>query len=103
MTTYKRLNTYELKPGMVVLEFGMRVLIDGEPYECHQSPSDIREGVHKGIGFRNCTILNNDDEFTYKLVPLSWRRELLSNGYYGERTDCWTIQGNDLAHWIVEV
>lgn len=96
------LNTYELRAGMIVRVYGMRVLLDGKFYNCHQSRSDIEEGRHAGVGFSNCTILNNDDKSTYGTVPLSWRRELLSNGYYGERTDCWTIQGNDYATWIVE-
>lgn len=92
-TTRDIRNTLQLAPGDVVVTHGMRILIDGELHVWH-----TQNGTREVRTYRNCTVLTPVDEIRDgRVVPVSW--------LHHETPDrpTWTIQGNDLATWAVEV
>ena len=77
--------TPELREGDVVREHGMRILIDGEPQLSKSHPGNSTF-YHRGL------ILNIDEVRAEGFIPAGW----IEDGR-------WTVQGNDLARWGVEV
>lgn len=85
-------NTLELTAGDVIVTHGMRVLLDGElhVWYAEQTGREVRT-------YRGCTVLNADEVKAARVVPVSW--------LHHETPDrpTWTVQGNALASWTVEV
>lgn len=96
MTHSKR--TSELREGDVVRNHGMRLLIDQEITVGSLTPDHPERG---NVRWTSARVLNPDEVERDGLVPASWiwrDRDM-------KRRDIprWTIQGNDLATWAVEV
>lgn len=93
--------TGELMPGDVVVEHGMRVRIDEvREYRPDGASSEQRAWSCPG------TVLNVDDVTAQHVIPASFLeiygyRE--GEGWVVERRDAWTVQGNALAVWLVEL
>jgi hypothetical protein len=98
---YVTKTTSELRVGDVVVEHGMRCLIDREIQVSKSHPVASDGSVCR---FTQALVLNRDDEAT-RAVPVSWTADWKRNSrepvpHDGEHR--WTIQGNDLARWHVE-
>ena len=95
----RTLKTSELREGDIVLEHGMRVRLD----------SGVRtpESEHGTVYSRPGTVLNLDEVREAKIIPPSFlgdgEKWVEGRGWTTDRDDSWTVQGNDLAHWTVEV
>jgi len=90
--------TSELALGDVVNCHGMRCLIDREP-----QVSRVHDDSRGPVIWTQALVLNRDDEAT-RAVPFGWTRDWARNGKPSESGEHrWTIQGNDLARWAVEV
>jgi hypothetical protein len=89
---YEIRKTSELKTGDVVNCHGMRCLIDGEMTVSTNHPV-ARDGSR--CRYYRALVLNRHD-VPVDAVPFGWTNE-------GDGTHRWTIQGNDLAVWAVEV
>lgn len=81
--TYRTVVSSELAQGMVVNCHGMRCLIDGEIHS---------RGADRNRVFWTRALVLNRSEIPSHVVPFSFTPD-----------DRWTIQGNDLARWSVEV
>lgn len=95
--------TSELREGDIVLEHGMRCLIDG-PMRISTSHPD-RPGLGDGKTRYYQALVLNRDEVSSSAVPYGWTRDW-NNTFTGSTAENgehrWTIQGNDLARWAVE-
>ena len=91
---HRTVKTSELRPGDVVNCHGLRCLIDRpiDGHECYQHDP----GCH--VYYTRALVLNRD-EVPASVVPYSFTLHLDE----GETEHRWTIQGNDLARWYVEV
>lgn len=87
------LNTLQLRTGDVVLTHTMRVLLG----ERHTSQS---HGDHGVVWFEG-TVLNRDEVST-AAVPMGYTTKWADDGQTVIRRDYWSVQGNDLASWLVE-
>lgn len=97
---YDVLTPGELRPGMVAVAHGMRVLIVDEP-TLSRSHAGGRTFWTRGV------VLNRDEVPGYA-VPYSFTTPHLPNGYpdqalIDQGVHTWTFQGNDLASVAVEV
>jgi hypothetical protein len=94
--------TSELRVGDVVVEHGMRCLIDREIQVSKSHPVASDGSVCR---YTQALVLNRDDEAT-RAVPVSWTADWKRDGKYEARPHDgehrWTIQGNDLVRWHVE-
>jgi len=104
------LRTSELREGDIVLEHGMRLLID-QPIEVSKNHPEVLprwEGEDVGDGHTRWTraLLLNRDEVPYDLVPFSWTADWKRNTRYDgvphDGQHRWVVQGNDRASWRVE-
>lgn len=89
----------ELKPGDIVVNYGMRIRID--------AVREVEDESSYGGRYYSCpgTVLNLADVAEMEIVPLGWLRTqkfVEGTGWVTDRTDYWTVQGNDLATWGVE-
>lgn len=99
MTNRVTKHTNELEVGDVVLShFGARLLIDSEPQVSKNHPVDERRGACRYVAAK---CINLDEV----------RAECEARGDFfminhmdkdEDGTHRWTIQGNDLAAWLVE-
>ncbi|MET9861994.1 hypothetical protein ABZY93_22285 [Streptomyces smyrnaeus] len=95
-----RVDTSRLKVGDVVLEHGMRVKLDQEPR------------VYEGAGHEGRTVYafdglveNIDEVREQELVPIHFLYPDVFRGGWCKDWDAeprWTVQGNDLATWVIE-
>jgi len=93
------LTTPQLHPGDIVLEHGMRVLLDRparvyhpDGQGCYWPDGTITDHEYCLLGYSWLgTVLNVDEVRAARVVPMSF---LAYN--------VWNVQGNELAHWIVE-
>lgn len=82
-------NTFELVTGDIVLNAGMIIKL-GEKHEVAN-----HDGRGSVVWFDG-TVTNLEQVREDGLVPMSWLCD-------GEgRNDQWTVQGNELAAWVVE-
>lgn len=102
---YRTVKTSELVEGDIVNCHGLRCLVD-RPILISQSHPDS-PGVGDGkTRYVQALVLNRDDEAT-SAVPRGWTANWKRNSrdeplpHDGEHR--WTIQGNDLAVWAVEL
>ncbi|MFF4543699.1 hypothetical protein ACFY1J_05540 [Streptomyces sp. NPDC001406] len=94
-TTLK--DSSQLVKGDIVSEHGMRVRLDNLTTVERQGLT-----VYCWVG----TVLNMDEVREAKHVPLSFLRTDKwepGKGWVTDREDVWTVQGNKLATWAVEV
>lgn len=100
--TTTHIPTSELHQGDVVLNHGMRLLLD-QPVR----NAGRRNGMALDVYVTSALVLNEEKVIAHGTVPHSWlRREkwVDSQGWRIDPTDdpCWSVQGNDLASWSVE-
>lgn len=99
---FKTVRSSELERGDVVREHGMRVRLDElATYESGQSaPYDT---VYSWRG----TVLNLAEVHAAGIVPASFLWDdfhyVTGEGHVPARRDAWTVQGNDLATWRIEL
>ena len=90
----------ELRVGDIVLDHGMRLLVD-RPVEISKSHPVASDGSF--CRYTQALVLNRDDPAT-AAVPRSWTADWKRNGeqtpHDGEHR--WTIQSNDRMTWRVE-
>jgi hypothetical protein len=81
-------NTHQLQPGDIIRHHGMRLEVPA---------AGMTEAPHHhvaGVRFASCRILNVAEVDAAGVLPRSWR---------GDDGNHWQVQGNQLAHWAVEV
>lgn len=96
-------DTSELAEGDIILDHGMRILIDGPAVVTQQGPG------RAGMVYRWPGLVLNADELCDKESP-SYDAYIATHirGIWWEdnvprtRKDDWPIQGNYLANWTVE-
>lgn len=88
--------TSELRDGDVVLRHGLRILID-RPFQVSACHGDLHGGVRYSAGL----ILNLDEVLADDPGMAAYVGIENADRTPGEPR--WTIQGNDLATWAVEV
>jgi len=104
ITQTRTVNTSELQVGDIVWTYGIRVRIE------HVTTYDDRGPVWSATG----TVLNPDEVKAAGLVPPSFlycyaRTEAVrpevreAHATSHDHGECWSIQGNELARWTVEV
>lgn len=86
--------TSEIKPGDLVVHYGMLILIEG--------PANVFEDRRTVYAWPG-KVLNRDDTITDGVVPRSFLfdSERVNHGEGHGREDFWNVQGNDLATWSV--
>lgn len=96
--------TGQLEPGDLVLNHGMRCLVD-QPLEISQSHPDNGGGPCK---WTRALVLNPDEVRADRVVPYGWLfEEHWVEGTGWVRGDAlgelprWSIQGNNYARWYV--
>lgn len=95
---YVRKTTHELKLGDIVNCHGMRCLIDSEILESRTHP----QNEHSPTLYTRALVLNRD-EVPVHVVPLAYTEDYDGIGRKLSDEPRWSIQGNGLAHWHVEV
>lgn len=90
-------NTHGLQVGDVVLDHGMRLLIDQPLVQSKVHPVTERGGA---CLWTNALVLNPAEVEAAGIVPSAW----IWTDRNGQRMSepRWTIQGNGLAGWTVE-
>jgi hypothetical protein len=94
-------DTSQLRPGDVVLEHGMRIRID----EVREYRPDGSSGADRAWSCPG-TVLNLADVLEQHVIPRSFLETYgydEGKGWIVEREDAWTVQGNTLATWTVEL
>lgn len=98
-----RKNTTELKQGDIVLNHGMRILIDGPPLI---EPSPNREGVERyawpGLVLNGDELCDRDSEAYDSYIACHLRGQWWEDRVPRPRKDDWPVVGNHLALWWVE-
>ena len=85
--------TTELQNGDVVWNHGMQILISNRQSATYND----QENVTRTIVWFTGEILNVEEVNAEGFIPFSWRCDKNKLG------NEWTIQGNELARWAVEV
>jgi hypothetical protein len=94
MTT-QTVKTSQLRIGDVVLAHGLRLLIDRPLLQSTAHP------VSTGPTLYTQALVLNRDDVPNSVVPISWTREWNRSGPDNDEHR-WTVQGNDLAQWMIE-
>lgn len=90
------LNTHELRVGDIVHEYGMRIRLDNPP-----TITKRERTVYAWVG----DILNLDEVIAAGVVPKAFLGDsewVDGEGWVWKQHNRWTVQGNDLATWLVE-
>ncbi|MGW0087866.1 hypothetical protein ACWDWS_02485 [Streptomyces sp. NPDC003328] len=98
-------DTSELRPGDILTEHGMRVLLRGEPNTFPSYNSGEERTVYAWAGL----VLNPEDVKAEGFIPYGWLfPDVWGKGEHGgwgkdfDAEPTWTVQGNNLAHWSIE-
>jgi sensor domain CHASE-containing protein len=91
------LKSSELRKGDIVIQFGMRILIDQE----------IKDypGAYGDVYHTNGLVTNIEEVKEAEYIPVGWLYPDVFRGGWQKDYDAdprWVIQGNDLATWAVE-
>lgn len=86
-TTTEKVNTYELRTGDVVVDYGARILLGERTTFVSPTTGAGREVVH----FRG-EVLNADAPECHEWIAYRYRVD-----------GSWAVQGNDLAIWHREI
>jgi hypothetical protein len=95
---YVTKTTHELAEGDIVNCHGLRCLIDTEIRETTGHPQNENSPT---LWTRSLVL--NRDEVPSSHVPLAYTEDFDGNGQRLSHEPRWTIQGNRLATWAVEV
>ncbi|MEV4454446.1 hypothetical protein [Microbispora sp. NPDC049633] len=97
-TVHLSLPTSQLRPGDIVLEFGMRVRLP------EQEPRTWKGFQGRTVYAWKGQVENLDEVLAEGLVPRAFLCEDRWDGgrWVCELTGAWTVQGNDLAIYAVE-
>ena len=103
LTTLISLKTSELQLGDIVVSHGLKLLIDRDILISESHPKDGPGGACR---YTKALVLNRDD-VPGTIVPLGWTARWDRNRSYDDAVPHdgehrWTVQGNDLARWLVE-
>ncbi len=91
------LKSSELRQGDIVLQFGMRLLIDQEIKDY--------SGAYGQVYHTSAKVLNPEEVKEEAYVPWSWLFPDVFKGGWRKDYDAdprWDVQGNDNAFWHVE-
>lgn len=93
--------TLDLRPGDVVVTWGMRVRIDGPRSVTYQDPGRLGEPVYLWPG----KVVNMEEIRSAGVIDMRlFERKMYTSaiGWYLEETDDWVVKGDNLANWRVE-
>lgn len=95
---YRSATTHELRVGDVVNNYGMRLLVDQPPVQSRSHPVTEWGGA---CLWTKALVLNPAEVEAAGVVPASWI--WLDRDGQRMAEPRWTIQGNRLATWAVEL
>ena len=96
-TGAQRMDTSQLRPGDLVLNYGMKIRVDA--VHAVEDPTSHGGVVYVCPG----TVLNVEEAVEIHDIPRSfmWDNERFVHGPGHGREDFWNVQGNDLATWSI--